>query len=222
MRNILPQQGKDKGCSTNDLKNSKATGDKLNCTHSSHYVRELFRLPWNIAWIYVTGICQDALHHVTKQTPITTTRYRCPPLKIAQIQDTDRQHQMLLKVWSSKASAFVSREAKQPQLWWLPVKLNILPPSSSAYVYPKELDTVFTCKPTRRCLPQLFSKSKWVFKPWRKTTEYLEMNGVNPKWQRTAVFQGSGRTLWCSNGETLPLQICANHTRSKSELWSKS
>lgn len=156
MRNILPQQGKDKGCSTNDLKNSKATGNKLNCTHSSHYVRELFRLPWNIAWIYITSICQDLLHHVTKQIPITT-RYQCPPLKMAQIQDSDRQHQMLLKVWNSKASAFVGREAKQPHLWWLSVKLNILPPSSPAHVYPKELETVSTLKPTHRCLPQLFS-----------------------------------------------------------------
>lgn len=106
--------------------------------------------------IYNKHLPRCTASYVIKQMPITTTRYQCPPLKMAHIQDADRQHQMLLKVWSSKASAFVSREAKQPQLWWLPVKLNILPPSSPAHVYPKELETVSTHKPTRRCLPQFF------------------------------------------------------------------
>lgn len=118
--------------------------------------------------IYNKHLPRCTASYVIKQMPITTTRYQCPPLKMAHIQDADRQHQMLLKVWSSKASAFVSREAKQPQLWWLPVKLNILPPSSPAHVYPKELETVSTHKPTRRCLPQFFFQKQMSFQAMKE------------------------------------------------------
>lgn len=148
--------------------------------------------------IYNKHLPRCTASYVIKQMPITTTRYQCPPLKMAQIQDADRQHQMLLKVWGSKASAFVGREAKQPQLWWLPVILNILPPSSPAHVYPKELETVSKRKPTRADVyHSVFSKSKWVFKPWRKTTEYLEMNGVNSKWLCLIILQNNKEIGGC-------------------------